>query len=225
MKIQAATRRVHALTLVEVLIVLATIAVIAFLIRPGGYTHKVNKEEAMRIRCVSNLKQVTLSYKLFATDHNDLYPMQVSTNEGGSLEFNGSTDVFENYRSLSNELYVPRVLVCPEDQGRTVATNFQADFSSNRNISYFVGLNATDTQPGMFLTGDRYIALNGKPLTGIQDLQPVDGLAWWTMGGHSEYGGGNMGLADGSVQSFSSEVLRDNLLNTGSTTNLVAIPE
>src|SRR5262245_12764834 len=148
-----------AFTLIEFLTIILAIAVIfAVLIplasRPRVYINYVN--------CDNNLKQIGLSFRLWANDNGDRYPMAVSTNNGGSLEFVQTPDAFRHFRTLSNELSTPKVIVCPKDS-RMPATNWWSTDLDNSKVSYFVGLEAVETYPQMILSGDRNIT-TGYPL-------------------------------------------------------------
>jgi len=66
-------------------------------------------------------------------------------------------------------------LICPADD-RFAATNFT--FLSNSNISFFIGLDATETDPQSFLSGDRNLT-NGTPIqNGILKLMPNRATGW-----------------------------------------------
>ena len=72
---------------------------------------------------------------------------------------------------------------------------------SNTNISYFIGLDADESMPQMFLAGDRNLLINGAPArTGAVSLTSKDRLEW---GKTIHHGQGNIALADGSVQELS----------------------
>ena len=102
--------------------------------------------------CVNDLGQVGLAFHTFSNDHNGKYPMAISTNDGGSLEYveggfaAGSEfyTAFRNFQPLSNALVHPEMLICPTDW--RMATNFEA--LQNCNLSYFVGVEATFDKPG-----------------------------------------------------------------------------
>ena len=80
---------------------------------------------------------------------------------------------------------------------------------SDSNISYFVGLDASESFPQMFLTGDRNLATNGVPVTpGLLTVKSNDTLSW-TKELHN--GQGNVGVADGSVQMESSSGMGTNV--------------
>ncbi len=177
------------------------------------------KEMSRRIGCTCNLKQVGLSFRIFATDRGDLFPMGVSTNKGGSMEFVNTGEVFRHFRAMSNELSTPKVLVCPSDKRKT-ASNFSV--LSNANISYFVSLDAQSTFPQALLAGDRNLMTNGVPVgSGLLELT-TNLTVGWTAVMHKNTG--NLVLGDGSVQQANSPRLQDQVAHSGVLTNRLLIP-
>ena len=75
------------------------------------------------------------------------------------MELITTGNVAAYFRVMSNELDVPEILICPQDTKHVSATNFAA--LENSNISYFVSLDATDTQPQTLLSGDDNLIVNG----------------------------------------------------------------
>ena len=59
------------------------------------------------------------------------------------MEFNTGADTFRHFQVMSNELSTPKILVCPADT-RVAAANFVR--LKNQNVSYFVGLEASDVE-------------------------------------------------------------------------------
>jgi prepilin-type processing-associated H-X9-DG protein len=157
------------------------------------------RQRARSICCNCNLKQIGLAFRVWANDHQDQNPMQVSVTNGGTLELINRGNVFPHFQVMSNELNSPVILVCPEDSQRQPTTNFIT--LSDANVSYFVGVDARDSLPQMFLSGDGNLATNGVPLPhGIHTISTNQILTW---AGNRHRHGGNIGLADGSVQGFS----------------------
>jgi prepilin-type processing-associated H-X9-DG protein len=144
---------------------------------------------------------------------------------------------------MSNELSTPKILACPSEweQGRVVASSFagvnggvasQIPYICDTNVSYFIGVDATETSPQMFLTGDHNLGDNANPPTtpfntlspqtrpfimlgtNITSTAAATGPAWMD-NMHSKQG--NVGLADGSVQGWSRSRLQDAIKNSGDT--------
>ncbi len=61
----------HGFTVVELLVVLGTVAMLALVLVPALASTKV---DTWRLQCQSNLKQLQVGFQLFARDHNDMFP-------------------------------------------------------------------------------------------------------------------------------------------------------
>ena len=110
------------------------------------------------------------------------------------MEYVGAGQVFRHYLALSNELNSPKVLACGSDTARLRGSDFAG--LSDRNLSYFVGLDATETNPRTILSGDRNVSTNGRLISGILTVTNSSGVGW-TKDIHQH--AGNVGLGDGSV--------------------------
>jgi len=145
--------------------------------------------------------------------------MAVSTNKGGALEFIATDEVFRIFQVLSNQLTNTQVLICPSDK-RKMARNFAS--LKNENLSYFVGLNADETMPQMFLAGDRNLTNNGASTRkGVAMIDTTNTIGWNASMHNCQ---GMVLLADGSVQGFTSSGLQQALRHTGTNVTRLAIP-
>jgi prepilin-type processing-associated H-X9-DG protein len=196
-------------TFIDLMIVVVIVGLMAILVM-SMMPMTGRGARASRINCVSNLKQVGLAFRMWSNDHGDRFPMAVSITQTGSLEYIQTGEVYRHFQVISNELYSPKILVCSDDKSRVRANVFGSvanatPFASNKNLSYFVGLDADETQPNMMLAGDRNVT-GGVMTNGSIMLFEPNTPAGWTKDIHNR--AGNIGLADGSVSQATEEALR-----------------
>lgn len=204
--------------MIELLVVMVVIALLASFFFSGADFASA-KSRACRIQCVNNLKAIGFAYRIWEVDHGGEYPMAVPGTNEGSMEFATGINEFRHFLVMSNELCTPKILLCPADSERQWATNFAA--FGNSNISIFVGVDAKETDATMMLSGDRNIT-NGTPIKNGMLALTKNIPAGWTSDVHNK--GGNILLADGSVQQDSINGLRVQIANTGVETNCVQMP-
>src|SRR4051794_29206473 len=172
-----------AFTLIELLVLVACGLAVGFVMLEVPRRQRCG----CRMNCVNNLKQIGLSFRTWALDNQDRYPMAVPVTNGGSMEFIPTGVAWAHFSVMSNELSTPKVLICPQDVPRravppviarapvsamrTTATTFgltprsgQVPFASDTNLSYFVGVDADEKHPRMLLAGDWNVAVGPMQL-------------------------------------------------------------
>ena len=175
-----------------------------------------------RAPCVENLKLIGLAFRVWAGDHNEQYPMQVSETNWGALELSLNGDVAGIFCTMSNELSTPKVLFCPQDKNNNVAVNLWNNFN-NTHVNYFIGIDTQLKSPSkMILAGDDNLVVNGKPiLFGLLNLSTNVSVTW-TKERHD--GTGYVAFADGSVLQVDGANLQQTFQSVGIATNRLAIP-
>ena len=211
-------QKTAAMTLLEVLVVIAVLVFLAAMLLPMLARNKPQG----RSMCVNTIRQVGLSYRIWADDHNGKFPMQVSVADGGTMELTADgKNPWLNFLVMSNLLSTPKNLWCPADKGDVLATNWTSGFSA-KNVSYFVGLDANTNHPQMFLSGDDNFAVGGVPVkSGLLEFSTNAPIVWTAK---RHVNSGNIDLADGSVASVTDSGLINLLHQTGVATNRLAIP-
>ena len=210
----------------DLLVMLMAVAVVVLVVLPMLFK---SRRTPSRFGCVNNLKQIGLSFRMWAQDSGDKFPSQVSTNLGGTMELLAGGSVFPTFTVMSNELGTPKIVVCPNDTQRRFASDFGK--LTDTNVSYFVVPEANEMIPDMLLSGDRNFATNGVALKpGLFTLTTNRVKMNWTSKIHQD--AGNIVLADGSVQQPSSRKLHEFATNawsahyraTSNATFRIAIP-
>jgi len=205
-------------TLVELLVVLAIIAILASLLLPGLAKAK---SRGKRISCISNMKQISLGFRLWHDDNDFRYPWQLDPSEGGTQTI---TEAWKHFATISNEIVTPRVLHCASDGEKKIAENFSAGSAGlqtlkNDAISFAVGTESLEVRPSMHIVTDRNAigTENGSCTPAripgvITILAPATATRW---NREIHVYAGNMALTDGSAHQYTQTALRSHLATAG----------
>ena len=100
---RAKTRVPSAFTLIELLVVIAIIAILAGMLLPALAK---SKTKAQGISCLSNGRQMLLSWRLYIDDFQDRVPPSFGIGQwvDGQLDFDGNNASNWNLKDLTNSL-------------------------------------------------------------------------------------------------------------------------
>jgi len=176
--------KIRAFTLIDLLIVVATIAVLAALLLPWLAAPRIRAPHAY---CTNNQKQIGIAFRLTSSDFNPdgsifLLDVAAGTNPISNLaelkpstgQSNGASQgaqfVYQIFGVMSNELNTPKLIACPKDE-RNAHTNFNIQAGNttgtdgslyNGYVSYWVARDVKEYLPQMIQCGDRNIGNGTK---------------------------------------------------------------
>lgn len=206
--------RCKAFTLLELLVICGVVAILGFLFLSAQRTCHPSPKW---IRCVNNLKEVGLAFRIFAVDNNDRFPWQVVEESGGAVT---NLEITGYFLWIADELSTPNRLYCPGDESKERAESF-TNFT-RKNISYFASLSARETIPESVLAGDRHLMVNSSVVKPGLLVLATNDIPAWTREIHGNQG--NIAMGDGSVRWLRSAGLRQALKESGVAPNLWLVP-
>jgi len=202
----------HAFTRLELVAVLAALALMVLIALPSLAT---SGARSMSVVCVNNLGRIGQAFTMWASEHGDHFPWEVS---GSSLveDFvdgtKGQGAVWIHLYALSNELTTPKVFWCPSDPLKVKVNDFfSLRFRQNNAVSYLIG--HPFLQEGRtILSADRNIldltsSVSCPYFGGAISLSiPAPNATW---NAHLQHGSaGQLLFSDGSVEQTDNRGLR-----------------
>jgi len=171
-------KRKYAFTLMEMLVVIAVIAILAALLFPAI---RAAKARAKRMACLNNLRQISLGMRMYADDHHDTLPNTPSTNS--PLHWYGYKTLMKSYVGLNcASSSKDQLFACPADvfcywgspTGAVyVPHGFHETPATDHSSYYFNADNSYDyTLPGEAtnpVTGGGWPGIAGRTIGSIKD--------------------------------------------------------
>jgi prepilin-type N-terminal cleavage/methylation domain-containing protein len=260
------SKKIRAFTLIELLVVIAIIAILAALLLPALAAAKrkaqriqcVNnlKQVCIAFRLWAGDNQEVYPMNVAASSGGAKEAIGFGATAAAATQNYLPANqicagVFSMFFVMSNELNTPKILFCPSeyDQTRSQSTTFMGTmmptvpagmsfYLKDHNTSYFIGVDADDNYPQMFLAGDHNLGwLNngvdpvagqifGEGLgyatsvgTNFDEPPNVKAAAtsWVGWGDNQHIKLGNIAFTDSSVQTLNRSALQDACRSTGDT--------
>jgi len=181
------------LTLVEVLVVLAVLAVLFWFagVDLNG-THKLRI--AKQTQCMSNQRQVALGLCIYQAD-SQRFPWQAGTNGSGDATFAPSNHVSAYLKLVAKQYNPPKrteIFLCPTEKTRQPGLSMEQ--LRDENVSYFLNLGAESTNDSVILGGERHLEADSRVVGAGRFDFKTNTVMGWT---HELHGAASRGPAGG----------------------------
>jgi prepilin-type N-terminal cleavage/methylation domain-containing protein/prepilin-type processing-associated H-X9-DG protein len=154
-------------TLVELLVVVAVIAILAAILFP---VFARAREKARQTKCLSNLRQVGLALRMYVDDYDGLYPTvlaeDTSPDTPGAFDLNAVADWTE---MIADHLKDKQIQRCPSDLAP--AAGFESSYALNAWFEYHLTQNDVTHQSDTILLAER--------LNNAETEKHSEHFVWW----------------------------------------------
>lgn len=200
-----------AFTRAELLVALATIALLSVAVLPALAQGRARSLQAV---CLNNLRTIGQAIGMFNAENAQSDPWRTSWGAASGLKQN----CWFQFYALSNHLPDPRVLACPSDALVRPARDYSFDVTGgflnarqqNNAVSYTIGLDSSAYRPDSVLAADRNLRCPGGPAACSSGVNPALTIHFstltpsgWNDGLHGP--SGNLLVHDGRVEMTSHE--------------------
>jgi len=209
--------------LVELLVVIAVIAILAGLLLPALAKAK---DKGHAVYCLNNLKQLQIAYLSYCQDNNDRFPPNVSIglpgasqNQPGSWVLGNAQQPGENLTNILAGVLFPEaksaaVYHCPADRSTINGTSLTrlrsysvegwlgADFWGGSDLGWTRRLNQIERPVAVFafIEEDEQSIDDGIFITGANNPQDGDANAWYDLPSDRHAQGANVSFLDGHCE-------------------------
>ncbi len=150
-------------TLIELLVVIAIIAILAAILFP---VFAKAREKARAISCISNEKQIALSWTMYTQDYDETVIPYSSSGVSGGIAFPWTLILQPYVKSF-------QVYTCPD-------STYAIGYTYNANIARSDGYNGSSPRKlnGITLPAVTPIFVDGNSISGPSTLSNPQGLTW-----------------------------------------------
>ena len=214
MKVLSTRKAEKAMTLLEVLVVIATLFVVFAYLVP-----RQHPPTAFPAVCMNHLRQVDVAFIMYADENKGDLPMQVSTNDDGTREY--LNEAFPHYQKIAPYIDAMSVFLCPAEKDRRPAIDSRQ--LTDTNLSYFLNADVSTNDPSTsILAGDRSLQANGHVVShGLFTLTPNLDMSW---SGELHPDLGTLAFVDGHVELCRTANLNSDIRRQKITVNRLSIP-
>ncbi len=193
MKVLPNRKATGAMTLLEVLVVIGTLVVVFAFLLPA----RVDNHKPFAPICMSHLRQIDIGFIMYADENKGDLPMQISTNDDGTMEYLSCNETFPHFQKLSPYILNLNTMVCPTDKNRHAAENYR--LLTDTNLSYFLNADTSTNDPSTsILAGDRNLQANGQAVSPGLFTMTTNLDMGWTRDLHPNQG--FLAFADGHAE-------------------------